>query len=157
MRRCVKVHTSQGVFSMKRKFFSWAGGLAVLLVSSIVAGCMTQTPIDAGRYDSSSPESNDSILIIGTAKSLEGITMVTEFDGQTVSWVGEEGLLGGDPRAFTIRIPAGQHTLTGGPVMKQQGTNALKYSTSTKFNFVAGKAYNVDVISRNFKIQEVKF
>lgn len=132
------------------------GMLAILLTFGLVlAGCATG--VDAGRYDNASPAENDSILIIGKNSSSVERTMITEFDGQTVSWVGEEplfgGLIGGD-LSFTIRVPAGEHALTGGPVANQQGVQALKYLTSTKFKFEAGKAYHVDVVNRNFKITE---
>ena len=69
------------------------GMLAILLTFGLVlAGCATG--VDAGRYDNASPAENDSILIIGKNSSSVERTMITEFDGQTVSWVGEEPLLG---------------------------------------------------------------
>jgi hypothetical protein len=132
----------EGDFTMKRKLFSIAGTLAVLLASGLVlAGCATS----AGRYDNSSPPELDSVLVIGKTTN----TMVTRFDNQTVSWAGGKvyGIFDG---SYTISVPSGEHMLTGG---LYGGNGNLLYETSTNFNFVAGQTYSIDVISRNFRIQ----
>jgi hypothetical protein len=138
---------------MKRKLFDRAGaGLStaifavLLLVLMVLAGCATTT--NAGRYDNTSPEQNDCTLVVGK----EGNTMITKFDGQTVSWQGSPTNMLFGANYFIIAVPAGEHTLSGGPTTNVQGTTGLAYETSTKFKFEAGKTYFVSVVSRNFKI-----
>jgi hypothetical protein len=139
----------------------WLGMLVVLLALSMaVVGCATTKVVDAGRYDFTIPESSECELTIGDSKYP---TVISRFDNQDVQWGGlvdvhtldlspseELAAASGNLKlVYKIRIPAGQHTLTGAAV-----GISLK-ETSTKYDFVAGKAYSVFVMNGNFQIKEI--
>jgi hypothetical protein len=128
-----------GVRKMKKKALL----VGAVVVALALAGCAT----NAGRFDSTTPPEEDCTLLIGKSYA----TLVTRFDNQTVSWLGQKvyGFLDG---SFVIQVPAGEHMITGGEPDPASGN--LRYETSTKFTFVAGKTYDVSVVSRNFKILE---
>jgi hypothetical protein len=133
---------------MRRKLFGILGALAVLLAPGLVlAGCATTS--DAGRYDYASPEEDDSVIVI-----LPGSypTLITEFDGQAVSWRAAT-TLAFFSESFRIRVPSGEHTLTGGTENSQR-PGELVFTTSTKYNFVKGKVYSITIANRNFRIVE---
>jgi hypothetical protein len=135
-----------------KNLYKFLGLIAIGAVITLASCATTATPRDGGRYDYSSPESEDCTLYIGAL----AVTEVSEFDGQKVSWKGGGGsniffIYSPNP-AFAIRVPAGTHTLTGG--LKNVESDEFVYVTSTKFDFEAGKSYNVSLVSRNFRIEE---
>jgi hypothetical protein len=145
---------------MTNKKILW--GMLVLMLTFSLAGisCATTKVVDAGRYDFTIPESSECELTIGDSKYP---TVVSRFDNQDVQWGGWEdystldlslseqmaAASGSLKLLYKIRIPAGQHTLTGAAV-----GISLK-ETSTKYDFVAGKTYSVIVAHGNFQIKEI--
>jgi hypothetical protein len=119
---------------------------AALAAGLVLTGCVT----NADRFDSSTPPEDDCVLVVGRSRD----TLITRIDNQTVSWLGRKvyGLFDG---SFIIRVPSGEHMITGGTINYNDNlAGNLAFETSTKFTFVAGKAYDVSVVSRNFKTTE---
>jgi hypothetical protein len=147
----------KGIFQMKKN------KLGILLAAALTFGLMsiscatTKTGTDAGRYDYTSPEDQDAVIVVGSGSYN---VCITKFDDDVVSWVGGQGtvdpfdmLIHGKDGSFRIRIPAGMHTVTGGQANAQR-PGELLFTTSTKYNFLAGKVYNIDIENRNFRIIE---
>ena len=140
---------------LKNKLALFAG----IFLSAIFLSC-TSAPknVEVGRYDYSVPQDQDAILVIGGSSGC----WITAFDDETVSWSPyySQSLLGAmagindKVEAYQIGIPSGTHKLTGG-LPSSNGTTALQYQSSTKFNFVAGKTYKVEIKNRNFVITEM--
>lgn len=130
-----------------------------IFLSIIFMSC-TSAPrnVEVGRYDYSVPQEQDAILVIGGDSGC----WVTAFDDETVSWspyysssfIGAMAGVRDRIEAYQIGIPAGTHKLTGGQP-SANGTTALQYQSSTKFNFVAGKTYKIEIKNRNFIITEM--
>jgi hypothetical protein len=123
--------------------------MLALVLSFVLAGISCASVSDAGRYDYSTPETQDSVLLLGS----NGTIYVSEFDGQTVSWKASTDFGGIFKTSFRIRIPAGTHTLTGG-VENSSRPGELLFTTSTRYDFSVGKSYTVDIVNRNFRIVE---
>jgi hypothetical protein len=129
-------------FVMKNKLFFGMIVCMTLAIGFMTVGCAT----NAGRFDSTTPPEADCVLVVGKTAD----TLITRFDNQTVSWLGKKAFVFFDG-SFIIRVPAGEHMITGG---NADSSGNLAFETSTKFTFVEGKAYDVSVVSRNFKITE---
>ena len=122
-----------------------------MVFSILVFGCATQKNVEVGRYDYSKPQEEDAVIIIGE----ETGCWITAFDDETVSWSPyyNQGLFLKTRLPYQIGIPAGTHKITGG-LPSANGTTALQYQSSTKFPFVAGKTYKIELRNRNFIITE---
>jgi len=134
----------------------FAGSVILSLVIGMT-GCATVKTIEGGRYDWTISESEECALVIGYGRNP---TVITAFDNQTVQWNSAPAQLngvyfGGIPLGgvtayvYRIRVPAGDHILTGVSV----GVSVIP--TSTKYRFIAGKTYGVAVANGNIKISEI--
>jgi hypothetical protein len=133
---------------MKEKKGLFQLGMLALALSFGLAGISCVSVSDAGRYDYASPEEEDAVILLGQGGSI----YVSAFDDQTVSWKSSTDL-GFLINQFRIRIPAGTHTLAGGQENSSR-PGELLFTTSTRYNFMAGKSYTVDIVNRNFRIVE---
>lgn len=140
---------SGGSFMSKNKLCL----ITVALLAVIFTSCMSAPKnVEVGRYDYSTPQEQDAVLVIGGTTGC----WITAFDDETVSWSPyySSGLFSVTIQAYQIGIPSGTHKLTGG-LPSSNGTTALQYQSSTKYNFIAGKTYKIEIRNRNFVITEM--
>jgi len=129
---------------MEKSFIWRLSIVAIMTVFTLSSfGCVSYDY--AGRYDSTSPEEKDALILVGVG------TMITALDHEVVSWAGSTLFYGIKTTFYAIRIPEGTHTIKGGLISEN---GSLLYQSSSKFNFIAGKTYQVSIVNRNFKILE---
>ncbi|MDR1363560.1 MAG: hypothetical protein LBJ35_05870 [Spirochaetaceae bacterium] len=140
------------------------GMLMLMLAFGMLAvGCVSTRVrvIEAGRYDSTIPESDDATLRIGEFGGTWYSSIITKFDGIDVQWNGD--LSPGDNifaqevinNVYSIKVPAGAHTLTGMSNMGPTAVGGTIKETSSRVNFEAGKIYNIAIINGVIRTEEV--
>ncbi|MDR0561725.1 MAG: hypothetical protein LBG73_03465 [Spirochaetaceae bacterium] len=131
-----------------KKFFVGMSAITLALVL-LLTGCGT---VDGGRHDANSPPDQDcSLMFKGVSPSpFVKIPHVTAFDGAPVNWKGEMGSFAPfKGKSFTVKIPAGEHTLSGvatGATGDSPGTMTVTYT------FTAGHKYTVKIKDGSFEI-----
>jgi hypothetical protein len=162
---------------MKKKFFDVMLVLLSLTFWMFFVGCVTSkyepALIDGQRFDWTIDETDESTLYIGPdVSNISGgsggwrSTMVTRFDNQDVQWntvdvitPKGEGFLPyfgsflWEIPIYKIKIPSGIHMLTGMNIGQSAALSAKE--TSTRYNFIAGKEYSVQIENGSFQIKEV--
>jgi muramoyltetrapeptide carboxypeptidase LdcA involved in peptidoglycan recycling len=132
-----------------KKFFVGMSAITLAL-GLLLAGCAST--VDGGRYNADSPPEQDcSLNFKGASPSpLVKIPHVTTFDGEQVNWKAEIGTIAPfKGKSFTVKIPAGEHTLNGVSV-GAMGANAGTLSIT--YTFIAGRSYTIKIKDSSFEI-----
>ena len=131
----------------KQQTPSVCGGLLIGMFLFLFIGCVT----NADRYNQTGSTENDCTLVLDGSLMGEPIIRITSFNGKSVDWKGDFGIpIGISPgKNFRVRIPAGEHTLTGSIQAILIDNDSMyivnEQELRTTFYFVAGYTYRAEI------------